>query len=130
MSDDNQHTADVRSIAEGNEVILSLDSGRTIEAACIERNTIHEEEGPHITQQDVWVFEDDGGSEYSFIILEGLSGTPGKSPFPEHSPVAEEQKRKSTGLLPEDALLGYVTSVSFESEPTGADPDGTVDTGV
>lgn len=126
MAED-QHCSDVRSIAEGNEVILTFDSGEQMELTCT-RKTTHHEETVNIIEQNDWYFEDEDGTEYNLCIIEGISGIEGESPFPDHIPLFNYDEAPVGRQIPDDLMFGYVTEVSFESEPTGADPDGTVDT--
>lgn len=115
MSQNNQHTADVRNVTENDEVTFTLDDGTELVLLCLDRSR-HHSEGVNVEQQDTWRFvatTDPDGTQYSLTITEGLSGTEGESPYPMHFPLIDESVNTRHGRIPDEAQLGYVTDVSI-----------------
>lgn len=110
--DDAQHCSEVFRVDTGDRVTLVTDDGDEIDVEVTGTSRHNDETGPNIIEQTTITFEREGdGHTLKLVKLEGLSGTPGESPFPSHSQLHDVTDERRGHQIPNDDLLGYVDEV-------------------
>lgn len=104
------HCDEAYQLDEGDDVTITTDEGETISGTVGDKSSHHDDHGASVTEQTLWNIEGDDGETYAFGRLDGLSGTPGESPFPQpiglHRAADEYRTR-----VPERDQLGFIASV-------------------
>lgn len=97
-----EHTSDLRSVEEGDTVILETTEGEHFEAECTNRQIQHADpRSGEIRETNIWQFD---AVEYlpTVMIVDGLKSSPDDPDFPLHKEVYDEQQ---------EGTMGYIESV-------------------
>lgn len=113
---ENEHTRDVLKLDEGDDVTLVLDDGSEVAVTVDHQSTHHNEDGPHITQQETVGFtRESDGVGLRLSITDGLSGLPDADPFPSFFPLFESELTEPGREIPDEHVLGYVHEVKHDT---------------
>ncbi len=108
---ENQHTADLRNVNEGDSLTIQTTMGETFDVECESYEVHHADERTgEVRETRVWTLIGDN-RRLIVSIIDGLKSSPNQRDFPRHKPIWEKTS---------ECAVGYVDSVKIHGPQTAA----------